>query len=133
MIAITLTFIATAFAGAILAGFLGALFGIGGGMIIVPLLTVFMGVPIHEGIAISIISVIATSNAGGSSYVQQRITNIELAMFLEVATTAGALLGSFIALLLQSWELFLIFVALLVYMAFNSFKTRNTDEARIER
>ena len=100
-------------------------------MIIVPFLTVFMGVPIHEGIAISIVSVIATSNAGGSSYVEQRITNIELAMFLEVATTAGALVGSFIALLLQSWELSLLFVILLAYMALASFKTRGTDEARI--
>lgn len=124
-------FIAAAFAAAILAGFLGALFGIGGGMIIVPFLTAFMGIPIHEGIAISIVSVIATSNAGGSSYVDQRITNIQLAMFLEVATTTGALVGSFIALVLQSWELFLIFVVLLVYVAIASLKTRGSDEARI--
>jgi len=128
---VTLAFIAATFAAAILAGFLGALFGIGGGMIIVPFLTAFMGIPIHEGNAISIVSVIATSNAGGSSYVEQRITNIELAMFLEIATTAGALVGSFVALLLKSWELFLIFVILLGYMALTSFKTRGTDEARI--
>jgi uncharacterized membrane protein YfcA len=131
LVVVTLAFIAAAFAAAIFAGFLGALFGIGGGMIIVPFLTVFMGIPIHEGIAISIVSVIATSNAGGSSYVDQRITNIQLAMFLEIATTAGALVGSFMALLLQSWELFLIFVVLLAYMAITSFKTRGTDEARI--
>jgi uncharacterized membrane protein YfcA len=133
LVLVTIGFIAAAFAAAIFAGFLGALFGIGGGMIIVPFLTAFMGIPIHEGIAISIVSVIATSNAGGSSYVEQRITNIELAMFLEVATTAGALIGSFIALLLQSWELFLIFVVLLAYMAFASLKTRKTDEARIAK
>jgi hypothetical protein len=133
LVVVTVGFIAAAFAAAILAGFLGALFGIGGGMIIVPVLTVFMGIPIHEGIAISIVSVIATSNAGGSSYVEQRMTNIELAMFLEVATTAGALVGSFVALLLQSWELFLIFVILLAYMAFVSLKTRRSDEARIAK
>jgi len=131
LVVVTLGFIIDAFSAAIFAGFLGALFGIGGGMIIVPFLTAFLGIPIHEAIAISIVSVIATSNAGGSSYVEQRITNIELAMFLEVATTAGALVGSFIALLLQSWELFLIFVALLAYVAFASFKTRHTDETRI--
>jgi len=102
-------------------------------MIIVPFLTAYLGIPIHEAIAISIVSVIATSNAGGSSYVEQRITNIELAMFLEVATTAGALIGSFIALLLESWELFLIFVVLLAYVAFASFKTRRTDEKRIAK
>jgi uncharacterized membrane protein YfcA len=133
LVVVTIGFIAAAFAAAILAGFLGALFGIGGGMIIVPVLTVFMGIPIHQGIAVSIVSVIATSNAGGSSYVEQRITNIELAMFLEVATTAGALVGGFVALLLQSWELFLIFVFLLAYMAFASFKTRGSDEARIAK
>jgi uncharacterized membrane protein YfcA len=133
LVLVTIGFITAAFAAAVFAGFLGALFGIGGGMIIVPFLTAFMGIPIHEGIAISIVSVIATSNAGGSSYVEQRITNIELAMFLEVATTVGALIGSFVALLLQSWELFLIFVALLAYVAFTSLKTRKTDEARIAK
>ena len=133
MVVVTLGFIIAALAAAIFAGFLGALFGIGGGMIIVPFLTAYLGIPIHEAIAISIVSVIATSNAGGSSYVEQRITNIELAMFLEVATTAGALIGSFIALLLESWELFLIFVVLLAYVAFASFKTRRTDEKRIAK
>jgi uncharacterized membrane protein YfcA len=131
LVLVTVGFIAASFAAAIFAGFLGALFGIGGGMIIVPFLTAFLGIPIHEAIAISIVSVIATSNAGGSSYVEQRITNIELAMFLEIATTAGALIGSFIALLLQSWELFLIFVILLGYVALASFRSRRTDETRI--
>jgi len=131
MVLVTLGFILSAFCAAILAGFLGALFGIGGGIIIVPFLTSFLGIPIHEAIAVSIVSVIATSNAGGSSYVEQRITNIELAMFLEVATTAGALVGSFIALLLQSWELFLGFVILLAYVAFVSFRSSGRDETRI--
>jgi uncharacterized protein len=133
LVIVTLGFMAAAFAAAILAGFLGALFGIGGGMIIVPVLTVFLGIPIHEGIAISIVSVIATSNAGGSSYVEQRITNIELAMFLEMATTAGALVGSFLAIILQSWMLFLIFVIMLAYIAIASFKTRRSDETRIAK
>ena len=133
MVVITITFIVTAFLAAVFAGFLGALFGIGGGAIIVPVLTVFMGLPIHEAIAISIVSVIATSNAGGSSYVEQRITNIKLAMFLEVATTAGALVGSVVALLLNSWVLFMIFGVLLAYMAVTSFKTRTRDEARIAK
>jgi uncharacterized membrane protein YfcA len=131
LVVVTLGLIAAAFAAAIFAGFLGALFGIGGGIIITPFLTGFLGIPIHEAIAISIVSVIATSNAGGSSYVEQKITNIELAMFLEIATTAGALIGSFVALLLQSWELFLVFFVLLVYVAFTSLRTRGTDEARM--
>jgi len=131
LVVVTLAFIAAAFAAAIFAGFLGALFGIGGGIIIVPFLTLFMGIPIHEAIAISIVSVIATSNAGGSSYVEQRITNIELAMFLEVATTTGALVGSFVALLLQSWELFIIFFLLLIYVALASIKSRKSDQKRM--
>jgi len=131
LVLVTISFLTAAFLAAIFAGFLGALFGIGGGIIVVPFLTAYLGIPIHEGIAVSIVSVIATSNAGGSSYVEQRITNIQLAMFLEVATTAGALVGSFIALLLQSWQLFLTFFALLVYVAFATFKTRRVDETRI--
>jgi len=121
------------FAAAVFAGLLGALFGVGGGVVIVPFLTAFVGLPIHQAIAISIVSVIATSNAGGSSYVEQRITNLKLAMFLEMATTTGALIGSFVALLLNSWMLFLVFGALLAYLAFTSFKTRASDEARIAK
>jgi len=128
---VTIDFLAAAFLAAVFAGFLGALFGIGGGIIVVPFLTAYLGIPIHEAIAVSIVSVIATSNAGGSSYVEQKITNIQLAMFLEVATTAGALVGSFIALLLQSWQLFLIFFVLLVYVALVTFKTWRADETRI--
>ncbi len=133
MIEITVLFLAISFLAAVFAGFVGALFGIGGGAIIVPFLVIFMGFPIHEAIAVSIVSVIATSNAGGSSYVEQRITNIKLAMFLEVATTAGALAGSIIALLLRSWTLFIIFGALLTYVGITAFKTRGTDEARISK
>ncbi len=133
LVEVTLAFLGLTFFTAIFAGFFGALFGIGGGAIIVPFLTIFMGLPIHEAIAIGIVSVIATSNAGGSSYVEQRITNIKLGMFLEVATTAGALVGSIVALLLRSWVLFTIFGALLIYVAVTSFKTRATDEARIAK
>ncbi|HUK49664.1 MAG TPA: sulfite exporter TauE/SafE family protein [Terriglobales bacterium] len=128
---VTLIFLAICFLAAILAGFLGGLFGIGGGIIIVPFLSVFMGIPIHDAIAISLVSVIATSNAGGSSYLEQKITNIKLAMYLEVATTAGALVGSIITLLLRSWVLFIIFGVLLVYVSFTSFKSRATDERRM--
>lgn len=133
MVEITLAFIAATFVAAVFAGFIGALFGIGGGIIIIPFLSAFMGLPIHQSIAISIVSVIATSNAGGSSYVEQRITNIKLAMFLEMATTAGALVGSVVALLLRSWMLFIIFAVLLIYVALTSFRTRSRDEARMAR
>ena len=133
MVEVTVTFLTICFLAAVLAGFLGGLFGIGGGIIIVPFLTVFMGVPIHDAIAISLVSVIATSNAGGSSYLEQRITNIKLAMYLEVATTAGALIGSVVTLLLRSWVLFMIFGVLLTFVALSSFKSRASDERRMIR
>ena len=133
MIEITFGFLVLCFFAAVFAGFFGGLFGIGGGAIIVPFLTVYMGVPIHQAIAISLVSVIATSNAGGSSYLEQKITNIKLAMYLEVATTIGALVGSVIALLLQSWILFSIFGILLCYVAISNFKSRTMEESRIAK
>jgi len=133
VVEVTVTFLTICFLAAVLAGFLGGLFGIGGGIIIVPFLTVFMSVPIHDAIAISLVSVIATSNAGGSSYLEQRITNIKLAMYLEVATTAGALIGSVVTLLLRSWVLFMIFGVLLTFVALSSFKSRASDERRMIR
>lgn len=133
MIEITFGFLVLCFFAAVFAGFFGGLFGIGGGAIIVPFLTVYMGVPIHQAIAISLVSVIATSNAGGSSYLEQKITNIKLAMYLEVATTIGALVGSVIALLLQSWVLFAIFGMLLCYVAISNFKSRRMEEVRIAK
>lgn len=75
---------------AIFAGFFGALVGIGGGVIIVPVLTLLFQLPIHMAIAASIVSVIATSIAGARSYVDQQITNVRLGMFLEISTTTGA-------------------------------------------
>ena len=66
----------------------------GGGIVIVPVLTVFLGIPIQDAIGASIISVIAVSSGAGSVYVKDRITNIRIAMFLELATAAGALFGA---------------------------------------
>ncbi|MEM2904337.1 MAG: sulfite exporter TauE/SafE family protein [Candidatus Bathyarchaeia archaeon] len=117
----------------IFAGFFGALLGFGGGVFIVPILTLYLGVPIHQAIASSIVSVIATSNAGGSSYVEQRITNVRLAVFLEVCTTAGALTGSLLALFVSGGFLFLAFSLLLAYLAVAAFRTRRLDEARLAR
>jgi hypothetical protein len=127
---ITLSFFLEALLGAIFAGFLGALMGVGGGLIIVPILSVYLGVPIHVAIAASIASVIATSNAGGSGYLEQKITNVRLAFFLEMFTTTGAVVGSIIALYLTGNSLFLIFGAMLLYLTFVIFRIRNLDEIK---
>ncbi|MGH9474841.1 MAG: sulfite exporter TauE/SafE family protein [Terriglobales bacterium] len=127
----TLQFVAVLFAAAVCAGFLGALLGVGGGIFIVPALVLAFHLPIKIAVAASLVSVIATSNAGGSGYVEQHITNLRLGMFLEVSTTIGALSGSVLALYLREWIMLLLFAALLAYMAWTAFVTRHQDDKRI--
>ena len=79
--------------GAFLAGLLGSLTGLGGGIIIVPLLTVAFGIDIHYAVGASLISVIATSSGAAAAYVREGYTNLRVGMLLEVATSIGALLG----------------------------------------
>jgi len=117
---------------AIFAGFFGALVGIGGGIIIVPALSVIFHLPIHTAIAASIVSVIATSIAGARSYVDQQITNVRLGMFLEISTTLGALVGALIGVMVHGWILAETFAVLIFYMAIYSFGTRKTEERMIQ-
>jgi uncharacterized membrane protein YfcA len=84
--------------GSLLAGFLGALTGLGGGVIIVPLLTLFFRVDICYAIGASLVSVIATSSGAAAAYVREGYSNIRIGMFLETATTIGAVVGAAIAL-----------------------------------
>jgi uncharacterized protein len=124
-------FVGWLFLAAFAAGFLGALLGVGGGIFIVPVMVLMFKLPMKIAVAASIVSVIATSNAGGSSYVDQRISNLRLAMFLEVFTTFGALSGAVLALYLREWVMLLIFAAMLAYMAYAAFTTRNVDDRKI--
>ena len=86
------------FGGALLAGLIGSLTGLGGGIIITPLLTLVLGVDIHYAIGAALVSVIATSCGAASAYVKEGLSNIRLGMFMEVATTTGALIGASLAL-----------------------------------
>ena len=97
------------FVGAIVAGIVGALAGLGGGVLIVPLLTVAFGVDIRYAIGASIVSVIATSSGAAAAYVRDRITNMRVGMFLELATTSGAIVGALVAGLVHSTFLFIVF------------------------
>ncbi len=124
-------FVTWLFGASCVAGFFGALLGSGGGVFIVPVMVLAFRLPMKIAVAASIVSVIATSNAGGSSYVDQRITNLRLAMFLEIATTIGALSGSVLALYLKEWVMLFVFAAMLAYMAYAAFITRNVDDRRI--
>ncbi len=127
----TINFVLALFGAAVVAGFLGALLGVGGGIFIVPTMVLLFHLHMKIAVAASIVSVIATSNAGGSSYVDQRITNLRLAMFLEIATTLGALSGSVMALYLKQWIMLALFAIMLLYMAWAAFTTRRLDDRRI--
>ncbi len=110
-----LAFTAVVLAVSYLAGVLGSLVGVGGGIIVVPALTLLMGVSIQKAIAASIVSVIATSSGAAVSYVMERITNMRLGMLLEIATVAGALTGACIAGWIGGRTLFLVFASVLAY------------------
>jgi len=99
----------------ILAGLIGAVFGLGGGILIIPFLTLVEGVPVPYAIGASIVSVVATSSASAATYVQDRLTNLRLGMFLEVGTVLGAITGAFVAGFLAPSILFVLFGLMLVY------------------
>jgi len=102
------------FLGSIVAGILGSLVGLGGGVLIVPLLTLAFGLPISFAIGASIISVIATSSGAAAAYVRDHLTNMRVGMFLELATTTGAICGAFLAGLLAPSLLAVIFGCILL-------------------
>src|SRR2546427_5200115 len=81
----------------IIAGFIGALFGLGGGVLIIPFLTLVEGVPVPLAVGASIVSVVATSSSSAATYVQDHLTNLRLGMFLEIGTVAGGFTGAFVA------------------------------------
>lgn len=101
----------------VVAGALGAMLGLGGGLIIVPVLTLGLGVDIRYAIGASIVSVIATSSGAAAAYVRERMTNLRVAMFLELGTTAGALTGATLAGLIKVRWLYLLFGLILGYSA----------------
>ncbi len=110
-------FLAVIFAASFGAGIVGSLAGLGGGVFLVPLLTVGFGLDIHYAIGASIVSVIATSSGAAAAYVRDRITNLRIGMFLELATTTGAITGALVATFVQPRTLFLIFGAVLALSA----------------
>jgi uncharacterized membrane protein YfcA len=103
--------------GAYFAGLLGSLTGLGGGFIIIPLLTLGLHVNIHYAIGASLISVIATSSGSAAAYVKEGITNIRIGMFLEIATTIGAIAGAMLALHIQTHYIAIIFGLILAFSA----------------
>src|SRR5215467_5007554 len=108
-------------AAAVSAGFLGSLTGLGGGVIIVPLLTLVFHVDIRYAIGASLVSVIATSSGAAAAYVREGYSNIRVGMFLEIATTIGAVCGALLAVRLPLRAIAIIFGLVLIYSAYLSF------------
>ena len=115
-------------AGSLVAGFLGALTGLGGGVVLVPLLTIFFHVDLRYAIGASLVSVIATSSGSAAAYVKEGFSNIRIGMFLEIATTLGALLGAYLTAKVPASAIAIIFGVMLVYSAYVSRRTRPRTE-----
>lgn len=110
--------------GSFTAGFLGSLTGLGGGVVIVPLLTSVFGVDIRYAVGASLVSVIATSSGAASTYIKKGFTNLRLGMFLEVATTIGAIVGALIATFVSVKALTIVLAIVLLYSAYLSQQPR---------
>jgi uncharacterized protein len=106
--------------GSVVAGFLGSLTGLGGGVVIVPLLTLVFGVDIRYAIGASLVSVIATSSGAAAAYVKEGFSNIRIGMFLEIATTFGALFGAALVTRISTEAIAVIFGIVLIYSAYLS-------------
>jgi uncharacterized membrane protein YfcA len=118
MVMNTLLFTLLTWAGGVAAGLLGSLTGLGGGVVIIPLLTLVFGVDIHYALGASLISVIATSSGAASAYVREGYSNIRIAMFLEVATTMGALVGASLTTLLPPGIIAVVFGGVLILSSY---------------
>lgn len=122
-----ITFFLILLGGAILAGLLGSLTGLGGGVVIIPLLTLGLGVDIRYAIGTSLVAVIATSSGAAAAYVKEGVTNMRIGMFLEIATTIGAIGGASLALIAPTHSIAILFGLVLLYSASVSFIKRKEE------
>jgi uncharacterized membrane protein YfcA len=123
-----LLFVGTLLLIAVTAGFLGALLGLGGGIVVIPALTLLLHIDIRLAIGASIISVIATSSGAAAAYVREGLANLRVAMFLELGTTAGAITGAYIAGIIHPRWLFVLFGLILAYSAIAMLRGRREAE-----
>jgi uncharacterized protein len=116
----------------VFAGVLGSILGLGGGIIIIPALTLLFGVDIRYAIGASIVSVIATSSGAAASYIRDHLTNIRVAIFLEVATTTGAICGAILSSYILSKYLYLLFSLLLLHSAFMMWRRGDPEKKELQ-
>jgi uncharacterized membrane protein YfcA len=112
------------------AGLFGSLLGLGGGLLIVPLLTLGFDLPLREAVGVSLVSIIVTSGASAGIYLQRQVANLRLGMTLELFTATGALVGGIIAFLVSDRMLAGLFTALLLYTAFSMVRARGSSEEK---
>ncbi|TWR25122.1 sulfite exporter TauE/SafE family protein [Mucilaginibacter pallidiroseus] len=122
-----LTFSIILLLGSYLAGLLGSLTGLGGGVVVIPLLTLVFGVDIRYAIGAALLASIATSSGSASAYVKEGITNIRLGMFLEIATTIGAVIGALIAVYTPTNTIAILFGAVLIFSAAMTLRKKNQE------
>jgi uncharacterized protein len=121
----TVEFSGVIFLSSVLAGLLGSLTGLGGGVVIVPVLTLLFHVDIHYAIGASLVSVIATSSGAAAAYVREGYSNIRIGMFLEIATTLGALFGAYLTARISTHAIGFVFGLVLLYSAAESFRKKH--------
>ncbi|QTE38545.1 sulfite exporter TauE/SafE family protein [Mucilaginibacter gossypii] len=117
-------------AGAYLAGLIGSMTGLGGGFIVIPLLTLLLHVNIHYAVGASLISVIATSSGAGAAYVKDSLSNFRLPMFLEVSTTLGAIVGALYAALVPAHLIPVMIGAILIFSSVMSLRKKNDNPSK---
>ncbi|PWT97718.1 MAG: permease, partial [Candidatus Melainabacteria bacterium] len=120
-----LTFSAVLLVASFFAGLIGALTGLGGGVIVVPVLVLLFGVDIHHAAGAALISVISTSSGAAIPYIRSRLCNIRIGMFLEMATTVGAVVGAYLAARMSASIIAVIFGAILLHAAYSSVKRQD--------
>src|SRR5204863_8296511 len=111
----------------IVAGVLGSLLGLGGGIIVIPALTLLFKIDIRYAVGASIVSVIATSSGAAAAYVREHMTNLRVAMFLELGTTSGALTGAYLSGVIGGRALYAIFGLVLGYSAIAMSRKRRRE------
>lgn len=112
----------------LLAGFVGSILGLGGGLVVTPILTLIFGVDIKIAIGTSIVAVIATSTGGTIAYLKDDLLNLRLAMFLEIFTAIGGLIGALLAGLFNATVLFFLFGGLLIFQSWNMYRKLKKGE-----
>ena len=118
--------------GGVAAGLFGSLLGLGGGILIVPLLTLVFDLPLLTAVGVSLVCVIVTSGASAGVYLERRVANLRLGMVLELFTAVGALAGALAAFILPEMVLELLFAALLVYVAVTMIRGRDPESENVD-